>query len=138
MAASLLTLIKVATCEHVHNRIMVKQLLQSGAISFLQIDATRVTGVNEIIATIAMAKKFGVPVCPHAGGVGLCEMVEHLAMLDSVAVYGHHNDRVMELVNHLHEHFDIPTVVDKDLYIAPTIPGAGVEMKAESVRGFDY
>ncbi|AVG24308.1 enolase-like protein [Pontimonas salivibrio] len=130
--------IKVATGEHVHNRIMVKQLLQSGAISFLQIDATRVAGVNENIAMIAMAKKFGVPVCPHAGGVGLCEMVQHLAMFDSVAVSGHHDGRVVEFVDHLHEHFVIPTVIDKGRYIAPTTPGAGAEMKAESIRDFDY
>lgn len=130
--------IKVATGEHVHNRIMVKQLLQSGAISFLQIDATRVAGVNENIAMIAMAQKFGVPVCPHAGGVGLCEMVQHLAMFDSVAVSGHHNGRVVEFVDHLHEHFVIPTVVDNGRYIAPTEPGAGAEMKAESIRDFDY
>lgn len=130
--------IKVATGEHVHNRIMVKQLLQSGAISFLQIDATRVAGVNENIAMIAMAKKFGVPVCPHAGGVGLCEMVQHLAMFDSVAVSGHHDGRVVEFVDHLHEHFVIPTVIDKGRYIAPTTPGAGAEMTAESMRDFDY
>lgn len=130
--------IKVATGEHVHNRIMVKQLLQAGAVSFLQIDATRVAGVNENIAMIAMAKKFGVPVCPHAGGVGLCEMVQHLAMFDSVAVSGHHSDRVVEFVDHLHEHFVIPTVVDKGRYIAPLAPGAGAEMKPESIRDFHY
>lgn len=130
--------IKVATGEHVHNRIMVKQLLQAGAISFLQIDATRVAGVNENIAMIALAAKFKVPVCPHAGGVGLCEMVQHLAMFDSVAVTGHHDLRVVEFVDHLHEHFTIPTVVKNGRYIAPTTPGAGAEMKAESVSDFLY
>ena len=130
--------IKVATGEHVHNRIMVKQLLQAGAISFLQIDATRVAGVNENVALIAMAKKFGVPVCPHAGGVGLCEMVQHMAMFDAVAVSGHHDSRVVEFVDHLHEHFVIPTEIRSGRYIAPTTPGAGAEMKAESIRDFTY
>lgn len=130
--------IRVATGEHVHNRIMVKQLLQAGAISFLQIDATRVAGVNENIALIAMAKKFGVPVCPHAGGVGLCEMVQHLAMFDAVAVSGHHPDRVVEFVDHLHEHFVIPTKVTNGHYIAPTEAGAGAEMWPDSIRDFSY
>lgn len=130
--------IRVATGEHVHNRIMVKQLLQAGAISFLQIDATRVAGVNENVAMIALAAKFNVPVCPHAGGVGLCEMVQHLAMFDSVAVTGHHPLRVVEFVDHLHEHFTIPTKVTAGHYIAPTTPGAGAEMKAKSVQDYLY
>ena len=130
--------IRVATGEHVHNRIMVKQLLQAGAISFLQIDATRVAGVNENVAMIALAAKFNVPVCPHAGGVGLCEMVQHLAMFDSVAVTGHHPLRVVEFVDHLHEHFTIPTEVKAGRYIAPTTPGAGAEMKAQSVQDYLY
>ena len=130
--------IRVATGEHVHNRIMMKQLLQAGATSFLQIDATRVAGVNENIAIIALAAKFGVPVCPHAGGVGLCEMVQHLAMFDSVAVTGHHSDRVVEFVDHLHEHFVIPTVVENARYIAPTTPGAGAEMKTSSITEYTY
>lgn len=130
--------IRVATGEHVHNRIMVKQLLQAGAISFLQIDATRVAGVNENVAMIALAAKFKVPVCPHAGGVGLCEMVQHLAMFDSVAVTGHHPLRVVEFVDHLHEHFTIPTEVKAGRYIAPRTPGAGAEMKAQSVQDYLY
>ena len=130
--------IRVATGEHVHNRIIVKQLLQAGAISFLQIDATRVAGVNENIALIAMAKKFGVPVCPHAGGVGLCEMVQHLAMFDAVAVSGHHPERVVEFVDHLHEHFVVPTVIENAHYMAPLAPGIGAEMKAESIRDFQF
>ena len=130
--------IRVATGEHVHNRIIVKQLLQAGAISFLQIDATRVAGVNENIALIAMAKKFGVPVCPHAGGVGLCEMVQHLAMFDAVAVSGHHPERVVEFVDHLHEHFVVPTVIENAHYMAPLAPGIGAEMKAESIRDFHF
>lgn len=130
--------IRVATGEHVHNRIMVKQLLQAGAISFLQIDATRVAGVNENIAMIALAAKFGVPVCPHAGGVGLCEMVQHLAMFDAVAVTGHHSSRVVEFVDHLHEHFVHPTVVRNGHYIAPRDAGAGAEMKPQSIIDFLY
>ncbi len=130
--------IRVATGEHVHNRIMVKQMLQAGAISFLQIDATRVAGVNENIAMIAMAAKFGVPVCPHAGGVGLCEMVQHLAMFDSVAVTGHHDLRVVEFVDHLHEHFVVPTVVKNARYIAPLEAGAGAEMKSQSIKDYLY
>ncbi len=130
--------IRVATGEHVHNRIMVKQFLQAGAISFLQIDATRVAGVNENIAMIAMAAKFGVPVCPHAGGAGLCEMVQHLAMFDAVSVTGHHPSRVVEFVDHLHEHFVVPTVVRKGHYIAPLEAGAGAEMKADSISDYLY
>lgn len=130
--------IRVATGEHVHNRIMVKQLLQAGAISFLQIDATRVAGVNENIAMIALAAKFGVPVCPHAGGVGLCEMVQHLAMFDAVAVTGHHTSRVVEFVDHLHEHFVHPTVVRNGHYVAPREAGAGAEMKPQSIIDFLY
>ena len=128
--------IRVATGEHVHNRIMVKQFLQLGAISFLQIDATRVAGVNENIAMIAMAAKFGVPVCPHAGGVGLCEMVQHLAMFDSVAVTGHHPSRFVEFVDHLHEHFVNPAVVEKGRYRAPLSTGTGAEMKAQSIEDY--
>lgn len=129
---------KVATGEHVHNRIMFKQLLQAKAFSFMQIDATRVAGVNENIAMILMAAKFGVPVCPHAGGVGLCEMVSHLAMFDAVAVTGHHEGRVVEFVDHLHEHFVIPTVVKNAHYQAPLQAGAGAEIKLESIKEYSY
>jgi L-fuconate dehydratase len=130
--------IRVATGEHVHNRIMFKQLLQAKAFSFMQIDATRVAGVNENIAMILMAAKFGVPVCPHAGGVGLCEMVSHLAMFDAVAVTGHHEGRVVEFVDHLHEHFVIPTVVKSAHYLAPLEAGAGAEIKIDSIREYSY
>ncbi len=98
----------MATGEHVQNRIVFKQLLQAGALSYLQIDAARVGGVNENIAILLLAAKFGVPVCPHAGGVGLCELVQHLAMFDYVAVSGSMDDRVIEYVDHLHEHFTDP------------------------------
>ncbi|MGA0985867.1 MAG: enolase C-terminal domain-like protein [Candidatus Nanopelagicales bacterium] len=129
---------RVATGEHVHNRIMFKQLLQAKAFSFMQIDAARVAGVNENIAMILMAAKFGIPVCPHAGGVGLCEMVSHLAMFDAVAVTGHHDDRVVEFVDHLHEHFVVPTVVKNAHYQAPIAPGAGAEIKLESIKEYSF
>ncbi len=129
---------RVATGEHVHNRIMFKQLLQANAFSFMQIDATRVAGVNENVAMILMAAKFGIPVCPHAGGVGLCEMVSHLAMFDAVAVTGHHEGRVVEFVDHLHEHFVVPTVVKNAHYLAPLEPGAGAEIKLESIKEYSF
>jgi L-fuconate dehydratase len=129
---------KVATGEHVHNRIMFKQMLQAGSMSFLQLDATRTAGVNENVAIIVMAAKFGIPVCPHAGGVGLCEMVAHLAMFDSVSVTGHHDKRVVEFVDHLHEHFVIPTQIKQACYIAPLTPGAGGEIKGDSLRDYLY
>ncbi|MEW1722695.1 enolase C-terminal domain-like protein [Streptomyces sp. NPDC093109] len=126
--------VPVATGEHVHNRIMVKQFLQAGALEVLQIDAARVGGVNENIAHLLMAAKFGTRVCPHAGGVGLCEAVQHLSMFDFVAVSGTTEDRMIEFVDHLHEHFVTPTVVRGGRYIAPTAPGAGTEMHAASVE----
>ena len=106
----------MATGEHVQNRIMFKQLLQLGAIDYLQIDAARVAGVNENIAILLLAAKFGVPVCPHAGGVGLCELVQHLSMFDYVAVSGTMDDRVIEYVDHLHEHFIDPVVIRDGRY----------------------
>jgi L-fuconate dehydratase len=107
-------------------------------MSFLQLDATRTAGVNENVAIIVMAAKFGVPVCPHAGGVGLCEMVAHLAMFDSVAVTGHHEKRVVEFVDHLHEHFVIPTQIKNACYVAPLEPGAGAEINPKSLVEFEY
>ena len=103
--------IGVATGEHCANRIMFKQLLQASAIDFCQIDSCRLGGVNENLAVILMAAKFGVPVCPHAGGVGLCEYVQHLSMFDYIAVSGTMDGRVTEFVDHLHEHFVDPVVV---------------------------
>jgi L-fuconate dehydratase len=125
--------IPVATGEHVANRVMVKQFLQVRALDVLQIDACRVAGVNENIANLLLAAKFGVRVCPHAGGVGLCETVQHLAMFDYVAVSGELEGRVIEHVDHLHEHFVTPAVVRHGRYVAPTAPGSGAEMRAESV-----
>ncbi|CAB4342941.1 unannotated protein [freshwater metagenome] len=130
--------VRVATGEHVANRVVFKQMLQSKALSFMQIDASRVAGVNENIAMILMAAKFGIPVCPHAGGVGLCEMVQHLAMFDFVAVGGENPDRVVEFVDHLHEHFVVPTQIKRARYMAPTQPGAGAEMFAESIAEYTF
>ena len=123
--------IPVATGEHMANRVMFKQFLQAEALQVLQIDATRVAGVNENVAILLLAAKFGVPVCPHAGGVGLCEAVQHLAMFDFVAVSGTMDGRVIEFVDHLHEHFVTPVEVRDGRYRAPTAPGRGTEMLAE-------
>ena len=130
--------VPVATGEHVQNRIVFKQLMQAEALRYVQIDATRVGGVNENVAILLLAAKFGLPVCPHAGGVGLCEAVQHLSMFDFVAVAGTREGRVIEFVDHLHEHFVTPTVIERGAYRAPTAPGAGTEMLAESVREFTW
>ena len=130
--------IKVATGEHTHNVVMVKQLLQAGAIDIMQIDASRVAGVTENVAILLLAAKFGVPVCPHAGGVGLCEMVQHLAMFDYVAVSGTTEDRVIEYVDHLHEHFVDPVRIRGGNYLAPTEPGLGARMHPESVARYGF
>lgn len=129
---------RVATGEMAGSRIIFKQLLQSKGFSVMQIDATRVAGVNENLANILMASKFGVPVCPHAGGVGLCEMVQHLAMFDAVAVTGHHPGRVVEFVDHLHEHFVVPTDIQNGNYMAPLSPGAGAEIHQASIDEFKF
>ena len=130
--------VRVATGEHVQNRVVFKQLLQAGAVDVLQIDAARVGGVNENLAILLLAAKFGVPVCPHAGGVGLCELVQHLAMFDYLAVSGTTEDRVVEYVDHLHEHFLVPAVVRDGHYVAPTAPGFSAEMHAASVAAYTY
>jgi L-fuconate dehydratase len=125
--------IRVATGEHVHNRVMFKQLLQADAIGFCQIDSCRLGGVNEVIAVLLLAAKFGVPVCPHAGGVGLCEYVQHLSLFDYVAVTGDLTDRVIEYVDHLHEHFVSPVVMRNDRYMPPEDAGYSAEMKPDSL-----
>ena len=130
--------IRVATGEHAQNRVIFKQLLQAEAISVMQIDAVRVAGVNENIANLLLAAKFGVPVCPHAGGVGLCEAVQHLSMFDFVAVTGTREGRMIEFVDHLHEHFVIPTDIQGGSYMAPTVAGSGMEMKAESIAAYTW
>ncbi|WP_121750824.1 enolase C-terminal domain-like protein [Streptomyces sp. E2N166] len=130
--------VRVATGEHVQNRIVFKQLLQAEAIDVLQIDATRVGGVNENLAILLLAAKYGVPVCPHAGGVGLCELVRHLSMFDYVALSGTTEDRVIEYVDHLHEHFEDPATVANGHYRAPTRPGFSSEMRAASIAAHRY
>lgn len=122
----------VATGEHVQNRIMFKQLLQAKAISFCQIDACRLGGVNEVLAVLLMAAKFGVPVCPHAGGVGLCEYVQHLSMVDYICISGALDGRLIEYVDHLHEHFVEPTRIVNAHYMPPESPGYSIEIKADS------
>ena len=129
---------RIATGEMASSRIVFKQLLQSKGFSVMQIDATRVAGVNENIANILMAAKFGIPVCPHAGGVGLCEMVSQLAMWDAVAVTGHHAGRVVEFVDHLHQHFLEPVVIEGGHYRAPVRPGAGAEMHQASIDEYTF
>lgn len=128
--------IPVASGEHIHNRVMFKQFLQARSLSVLQLDATRVGGVNENVAILLLAAKFGVRVCPHAGGVGLCELVQHFAMFDLVSVSGSSEDRMIEYADHLHEHFVDPVVIKDGQYIAPTMPGSGAEMHAHSRIAF--
>jgi L-fuconate dehydratase len=128
--------VPVATGEHMANRVMAKQFLQADALQVLQIDATRVAGVNENVAILLLAAKFGVRVCPHAGGVGLCEVVQHLSMFDFVAVSGTLEERVIEFVDHLHEHFTTPVQVRGGRYLAPTAPGTGAEMLEASLQAY--
>ncbi|MFI9245231.1 L-fuconate dehydratase [Streptomyces sp. NPDC053086] len=130
--------VKVAAGEHVHNRVMFKQMLQAGALDIVQIDAARVGGVNENLAILLLAAKFGVPVCPHAGGVGLCELVQHLSMFDYLAVSGSTEDRVIEYVDHLHEHFVTPVVIRDGHYTAPTTPGFSAAMRPESIARYTF
>ena len=130
--------IRVATGEHVQNRVVFKQLLQADALSFVQIDATRVAGVNENVAVLLLAAKFGKPVCPHAGGVGLCELVQHLSMFDYLALSGTTENRVIEYVDHLHEHFATPVVIRDGRYLPPTDPGSGATMLEESLQRFSF
>ena len=130
--------IRVATGEHVQNRVIFKQLFQAEAIDICQIDACRVGGVNEVLAVILMAAKFGIPVCPHAGGVGLCEYVQHLAIFDYIAVSGTLDDRIVEWVDHLHEHFRHPALVVGGRYTIPTAPGYSIEMLPDSLNRYEY
>jgi L-fuconate dehydratase len=129
---------KVAVGEHVANRVIFKQLLQAGAADVLNIDACRVAGVNENLAILLLAAKFGVAVCPHAGGVGLCEMVQHLALFDFVGVSGTTDGRVLEYVDHLHEHFTDPVRVAGGRYLAPTAPGFSATLREQSLRDYEF
>src|SRR6266480_1909917 len=130
--------IGVATGEHCHSRVMFKQLLQADAIGFCQIDSCRLGGVNEVLAVLLMAAKFGVPVCPHAGGVGLCEYVQHLSIFDYIAVSASLDNRVLEYVDHLHEHFINPVLMNGARYMPPSSPGYSIEMKAASLDYFEF
>lgn len=130
--------IGVATGEHGMNRVLFKQFLQAEAIDFLQLDSARLGSVNEIIAVYLLAAKFEVPVCPHAGGVGLCELVQHLSVFDYVAVSASLDGRVTEFVDHLHEHFVDPCAVERGAYALPSRPGYSAEMRPESVAAFTY
>jgi L-fuconate dehydratase len=130
--------IGVATGEHCANRVLFKQLLQAGAIAFCQIDSCRLGGVNENLAVILMAAKFGIPVCPHAGGVGLCELVQHLSMWDFVSVSGRMDDRVTEFVDHLHEHFADPVTMRRGRYLAPQAPGYSTTIRDESRAAYRF
>jgi L-fuconate dehydratase len=130
--------IGVATGEHCQNRVIFKQLMQADAIRFCQIDACRLGGVNEVLAVLLMAAKFGVPVCPHAGGVGLCEYVQHLSIFDYLCVSASLKDRVIEYVDHLHEHFLDPVVIRDGRYMPPTAPGYSIEMYPASLARYAY
>jgi L-fuconate dehydratase len=133
-----LTPIGIATGEHCHNRIMFKQFLQAGAIDYCQIDACRLAGVNEVLAVLLIAAKFSVPVCPHAGGVGLCEYVQHLSIFDYVAISGSLENRRIEYVEHLHEHFIDPVVIKNGRYMPPIAPGYSITVKPESLAFYAY
>jgi L-fuconate dehydratase len=130
--------VRIATGEHCHNRVMFKQLLQAGSIDVCQIDSCRVAGVNENLAILLMAAKFGVVVCPHAGGVGLCEYVQHLSMFDYLRVSCSMEDRVIEFVDHLHEHFLEPVRMVRGRYQLPMQPGYSIEMKPESLAAYEF
>lgn len=130
--------IKIATGEHCQNRVIFKQLMQAGAIDICQIDSCRVGGVNENLAIMLMAAKFGIPVCPHAGGVGLCEYVQHLSMIDYIAISGSLDGRIIEYVDHLHEHFLEPVIIQKGAYMPPKKPGYSIEMKKESLKDYEF
>ncbi|MEW4526379.1 L-fuconate dehydratase [Maioricimonas sp. JC845] len=130
--------LRVATGEHCANRVLFKQFMQADAIGVCQIDACRLGGVNEVLAVLLMAAKFGIPVCPHAGGVGLCEYVQHLSMADFVAISGRMDDRITEYAGHLHEHFLHPVVMQNGRYMPPAAPGYSIEMKPESIAEYTY
>jgi L-fuconate dehydratase len=130
--------IRIATGEHAHNRVMFKQFMQAGAIAVCQLDACRLGGVNEVLAVLLLAARFDVPVCPHAGGVGLSEYVQHLSLIDYVAVGGSLEDRVIEYVDELHEHFVDPVRIRDGRYVVPEAPGYSIEMRPESLAEFAF
>ncbi|WP_423763053.1 enolase C-terminal domain-like protein [Burkholderia sp. NLJ2] len=130
--------IGVATGEHAHNRVMFKQFFQAGALDFCQLDPARLGGLNEVLAVVLMAAKFGVPVCPHGGGVGLCQYSQNIVLFDYIAVSGSLDRRVLEYVDHLHEHFEAPIVIRRGRYMPQEASGYGVTMKAASLDAFAY
>ena len=130
--------VKVATGEMCQNRILFKQFIMSGAIDVIQVDACRLGGMNEILAVLLMAAKYNLPVCPHAGGVGLCEYVQHVSMIDFLSFSGTAEGRVIEYVDHLHEHFVHPCVVHRAAYMPPVAPGFSIEMKPESLKRYQH
>ena len=130
--------VKVATGEMCQNRIIFKQLIMRGAIDVVQIDSCRLGGVNEILAVMLMAAKYKLPVCPHAGGVGLCEYVQHLSMIDYLCIAGTREGRVIEFVDHLHEHFIDPCVIQNAAYMPPKLPGFSIEMKPQSLKDYAF
>ncbi|MGC5010367.1 enolase C-terminal domain-like protein [Streptosporangium sp. DT93] len=130
--------IRVATGEHVQNRVMFKQFLQAGAMGFCQIDACRLGGVNEVVAVLLLAAHHKIPVCPHAGGVGLCEYVQHLAIFDYIAVGASFDDVVVEYVDHLHEHFVDPVRMRNGRYVAPVAPGYSAQIHESTLRDYAY
>jgi L-fuconate dehydratase len=130
--------IKVATGEHCQNRVMFKQFLQSGAIDICQVDSCRIGGVNEVLAVMLMAAKFNIPVCPHAGGVGLCEYVQHLSMIDYICISGTLENRITEYVDHLHEHFVDPVIIKNGNYMPPQAPGYSIEIKKSSRESYTF
>ena len=130
--------IRIATGEHCHSKVMFKQLMQAEAIDVCQIDSCRVAGVNENLAIILMAAKFGIPVCPHAGGVGLCEYVQHLSAFDFLYGSGTLQDRVIEYVDHLHEHFLTPVRIERGRYMLPEEPGYSIQIKPESLAAYAF
>ncbi|MBY5333590.1 L-fuconate dehydratase [Rhizobium leguminosarum] len=130
--------VKVATGEMCQNRIMFKQFIAEGAIDIVQIDSCRMGGLNEVLSVLLIAAKFGLPVWPHAGGVGLCEYVQHLSMIDYVAVSGTKEGRVIEYVDHLHEHFLDPCLIENAAYMPPTLPGFSIEMKPASIGNYTF
>jgi len=130
--------IRVAAGEQCQNGVIFKQLFQLGAIQFCQIDACRLGGVNEVLAVILMSAKFGVPVCPHAGGVGLCEYVQHFAMFDYICVSASLQNRVVEYIDHLHEHFECPVVMKNGRYMPPREPGFSITMRSKSLDEYEF
>lgn len=130
--------LRVATGEHCQNRVIFKQFFQAHAIDVCQIDSCRLAGVNEVLAVLLMAAKFNIPVCPHAGGVGLCNYVQHLSMIDYICISASLQDRVVEYVDHLQEHFIEPVVIKAAHYMPPQLPGYSITMKADSLDKYEF